>query len=98
MSTPEFAQALAQAEQAAASRRSAVMCAEALWWRCHRMLISDALLARGWRVRHIGAAATPEDHRLTRFAVVEGERVIYPPTQTSLPLRNEPDPHAPSPQ
>jgi uncharacterized protein (DUF488 family) len=54
------------------------MCAEAVWWRCHRQLIADALVARGAEVRHILSAAPAEPHRLTSFAVVEGRRIRYP--------------------
>jgi uncharacterized protein (DUF488 family) len=85
MATPEFETALGRVAEIAAARRAAVMCAETLWWRCHRMLISDALTARGWRVRHIGSSARAEDHRLTSFAVADAGRLTYPPAQASLP-------------
>jgi uncharacterized protein (DUF488 family) len=84
METLEFETALERVERFAAEQRAALMCAEALWWRCHRRLIADALVVRGWRVCHIGAAAEPEGHRLTPFAVVKGERITYPAQQTSL--------------
>jgi uncharacterized protein (DUF488 family) len=86
MATAEFAQALDRVMGAAERRRTAIMCAEAVWWRCHRMLISDALTVRGWRVLHIGTAPSPQPHRLTPFAVVAGEDLSYPPAQGSLPL------------
>jgi uncharacterized protein (DUF488 family) len=70
----------------AAERRTAVMCAEAQWTRCHRRLISDALVVRGWEVLHIGSSGRLERHSLTPFAVVEGDRLRYPPEQTSLDL------------
>ena len=60
------------------------MCAEAQWWRCHRRLLSDALLARDWRVLHVGAGGEMEPHALTEFAVVEGGVVRYPPAQAAL--------------
>jgi uncharacterized protein (DUF488 family) len=84
MSTSDFEQALTRVTEIAATQPTAIMCAEALWWRCHRMLISDALVTRGWRVLHVGAGSSPEDHRLTSFAVVEGGRLMYPPTQPTL--------------
>jgi uncharacterized protein (DUF488 family) len=84
METAEFRSALEQVMDLASGRRAAIMCAEALWWRCHRMLISDALTVRGWRVRHIGAGPAAQDHRLTPFAVVDGERLVYPPRQPAL--------------
>jgi uncharacterized protein (DUF488 family) len=56
----------------------AVMCAEAVPWRCHRSLIADALLARGIRVEEVVGTDTVRDHSLTPFAHVEGDRVLYP--------------------
>ena len=55
-----------------------VMCAEAVWWQCHRQLIADALVARGIDVRHVMSAASAPPHALTSFARVEGGRVTYP--------------------
>lgn len=84
MATEEFAHGLERLQQLARERRAAIMCAEALWWRCHRRLVSDALLVRGWRVRHLTAAGSLSDHELTAFAHAEGTRLTYPPTQLSL--------------
>jgi len=78
MQTPEFDAALRALLQAAEGRRAAVMCAEAVPWRCHRSLIADALTARGVPVEHIMSAAKREPHRMTSFAHVDGERVTYP--------------------
>jgi uncharacterized protein (DUF488 family) len=58
-----------------------MMCAEALWTRCHRRLISDALLVRGWRVYHILSADRVEQHQLTPFAKADGEELTYPDTE-----------------
>ena len=78
MTTDEFRAAIAGLRDAAAERRTTVMCAEAVHWRCHRNLISDALVALGDEVLHIGdGGVTP--HTLTRFAVVERGDVRYPP-------------------
>lgn len=85
MQTPEFWGALAQLEQLVASRRVAIMCAEAVPWRCHRSLIADALTVRGADVRHITGVAQPGEHRLTAFARVENGRITYPPPDT-LPI------------
>jgi uncharacterized protein (DUF488 family) len=63
---------------------TAIMCAEALWYRCHRRLIADALTARAMRVLHIRSDGRTEQHTLTSFAVVRGDRVSYPPAQGSL--------------
>jgi uncharacterized protein (DUF488 family) len=54
------------------------MCAEALWWQCHRMLVADALTARGIRVVHVLSASEARPHALTAFARVEDGRVSYP--------------------
>jgi uncharacterized protein (DUF488 family) len=84
MATHEFAAGLALLEQLAHSRATAIMCAEAVWWRCHRRLIADALTARGWMVCHLGSAA-PQRHELTPFAHLgEDDVLTYPPEQMSL--------------
>jgi uncharacterized protein (DUF488 family) len=85
MASEEFKQALGQLEQEARAVPTAIMCAEAVWWRCHRRLIADALVARGWRVEHLGFGGGGAVHELPPFAVVEpGGLVRYPPAQTSL--------------
>jgi uncharacterized protein (DUF488 family) len=84
MATPEFAAGLAELEGLAREQRVAVMCAEAWFIRCHRRLIADALVARGWRVLHLGSNGKLEEHELTEFAVVEDGVVTYPELQTSL--------------
>ena len=60
----------------------AIMCAEAVPWRCHRSLISDALTVRGEEVRHITGMGAPARHTLTAFARVENGRITYPPPDT----------------
>jgi uncharacterized protein (DUF488 family) len=77
MQTPAFAQALDDL-LVWATHPTAIMCAEAVWWQCHRQLIADALVARRVEVRHIVSTAAPEAHRLTEFARVAGTRVTYP--------------------
>ena len=84
MDTPEFAEALAELLRLADSRATAIMCAEAVPWRCHRQLIADALVARGVEVRHIIGASAPALHRLTPFARLDGTRVIYDRGQLEL--------------
>ena len=79
MQTPEFASAVETLIAAAAQEPAAIMCAEAVPWRCHRSLISDCLLARGYQVEHIMSAAKSNPHTLTSFARVEGNSVTYPP-------------------
>jgi uncharacterized protein (DUF488 family) len=78
METPEFDEALGRLIAAAHEERVAIMCAEAVPWRCHRSMISDALVARGAGVEHIMSPTHIEPHRLTSFARVEGMRVTYP--------------------
>jgi uncharacterized protein (DUF488 family) len=78
MGTAEFAAALDDLTAWAQTAATAVMCAEAVWWKCHRRLIADALVARGLEVRHIMTAAPPERHEVTAFARVSGGQVTYP--------------------
>jgi uncharacterized protein (DUF488 family) len=84
MRTEDFQRGLERLEEAARARPTAVMCAEGLWWRCHRRLISDALVARGWEVQHILPDGALAEHELPEFAVVEGDEVSYPPAQQTL--------------
>jgi uncharacterized protein (DUF488 family) len=86
MATKEFDAGLGMLEDLARERRTAVMCAEADWTRCHRRLLADALILRGWRVIHLGPEGSLTPHELTDFAVVEGGRITYPARQTSLGL------------
>ena len=53
-------------------------CTEAVFWRCHRQLVSDALLVRGYRIGHIFSATKVEEHKLTKFIQADGWRVTYP--------------------
>jgi len=78
MQTEEFRQALEELMAEGRSRRIAVMCAEAAPWRCHRSLIADALVNRGWEVRHIMTESKADQHQLTSFAVVEKGMLSYP--------------------
>ncbi len=78
MATPEFEEAMRHLIAEARERRTAVMCAEAVPWRCHRGLLSDALLARGVHVAHILGPGKAQDHALTPFAKIHGGRVTYP--------------------
>jgi len=86
MLTPEFDRALDDLIALAARERIAIMCAEAVPWRCHRSLIADALTARGIPVTHILGAGRTQPHAMTSFAHVERARVTYPGTQAILDL------------
>lgn len=78
MQTPAFAQGLDELIRLAGESRIALMCAEAVPWRCHRSLIADALLVRGIRTEHIMSPTRRQLHTLTPFAMVRGTRLTYP--------------------
>lgn len=82
MQTPVFAVALDKLIRIAQARTSAIMCAEAVPWRCHRSLIGDALLVRGFQVIDILSASTAHPHALTAMARVEGARITYPAAES----------------
>lgn len=79
MLTEDFALGLEELRVLSREGPVALMCAEALRWRCHRSLVADALWARGVEVKHILSATRTEAHRLTPFARVRGLKVLYPP-------------------
>jgi uncharacterized protein (DUF488 family) len=78
MQTPEFEAGLGTLIQAAEREQIAIMCAEAVPWRCHRSLVSDALLARGYPVEDIVSVSRTRAHVLTSFAKLEGTHITYP--------------------
>ena len=78
MQTPEFQENLEKLIVWASQAPTAIMCAEAVPWRCHRSLIADALVARGMVVPEILTAAKSQPHALTPFAKVDGAKVTYP--------------------
>ena len=78
MQTAAFAAAIESLAERAQRQRLAVMCAEAVPWRCHRSLIADALVTRGIRVEEIISATRTQTHAMTSFARVEGTTVTYP--------------------
>jgi uncharacterized protein (DUF488 family) len=78
MATPQFRQGLERLLRLARTHRSAIMCAEAVPWRCHRSLIADALLVRRVNVEHILSATKRQEHSLTPFANVDGLEIAYP--------------------
>ncbi|WP_345780504.1 DUF488 domain-containing protein [uncultured Luteimonas sp.] len=84
LASAEFAEGLALALELAARRRTALMCAEAVWWRCHRRLISDLLVHRGIAVEHILDARHVQQHELNPSAVASGDLLVYPPAQAGL--------------
>jgi uncharacterized protein (DUF488 family) len=78
MQTKEFEGALGELIAYAADEGTAIMCAEAVWWQCHRQLTADALVARGIDVAHIMSARAAPAHSLTAFARVANGAVTYP--------------------
>jgi len=91
MQTPEFDENLRNLITIASGAPTAIMCAEAVPWRCHRSLIADALLARGIPVLEILSATKSQPHTITPFAKVEGQRVIYPAAKGSPDERGSVD-------
>jgi uncharacterized protein (DUF488 family) len=80
MAGADFENGLEELAALATRRTTAMMCAEALWWRCHRRLVSDALTVRGWEVVHVAATGRPTTHELTPFAVIDAAGTpTYPP-------------------
>ena len=78
METPSFTTGVEALIRFAGSGRTTVMCAEAVWWRCHRRLLADALVVRGVAVTHILSCASAKPHELSGFALVRGSMVGYP--------------------
>ncbi|MGH2745416.1 MAG: DUF488 family protein [Thermoleophilaceae bacterium] len=83
MASADFKAGLEALEGLATDRSTAMMCAEGLWWHCHRRLVSDALTVHGWEVVHIGPGGGATTHGLTPFAVVDAGHLTYPPAQAS---------------
>lgn len=78
MQTPAFAAGIEELMRLAGEQPTAIMCAEAVPWRCHRSLVGDALSVRGVNVMHIMGAGKATPHQLTSFACVEGHTLAYP--------------------
>lgn len=77
--TPLFSTGLARLRELGGHNRCAIMCAEAVWWRCHRRIIADYLLSQGERVKHILGTAHVDEASLTPGAIVGGDgRILYP--------------------
>lgn len=89
MQSEDFAAGLARLEQLAAQRPTAIMCAEAVPWRCHRSLIADALTVARWRVHHIQSRHAARPHKRTTFLRVRSGKLLYPPPKKSSRLDSE---------
>ncbi|MEX0792850.1 MAG: DUF488 domain-containing protein [Pirellulaceae bacterium] len=84
MQTTAFQEAVEQLVQMSRKTRVAIMCAEAVPWRCHRSLVADALSTRGVPAVEVLSETNYRMHQLTSFARVEGTQITYPPDQASL--------------
>jgi uncharacterized protein (DUF488 family) len=85
MTTAEFARGYAHLTSLARASRTAFMCAETLWWRCHRRLIADRLTVDGWTVTHLVAPGKTQPHRLPDAARVVGGVLVYDAGTLPLP-------------
>ena len=85
METEEFGEGFERLLELCERERVCLMCSEAVWWRCHRRMISDALMARGIPVEHVLGEGRRQPHRITPFAIVLREgaerRLLYPPEE-----------------
>jgi uncharacterized protein (DUF488 family) len=95
MATPEFARGLAELREVARAGTVALLCAEAVPWRCHRSLVADALWARGVVVEQITGRSPARPHRPTPFARFHGTWVTYPPPVQAVPAEFPADPGPP---
>jgi uncharacterized protein (DUF488 family) len=94
MQVEEFTAGLEELLKLASRGPLAMMCAEAVPWRCHRSLVSDALLARGICVQHITGRGHASPHEMTSFAAVRAAKVTYPLPGVSVKTRQKPRRHA----
>jgi uncharacterized protein (DUF488 family) len=91
METAEFGDAVDDLLAEAETRPAAVMCAESLWWRCHRRLLADAaVLLRDAAVEHLFHDGRLDPHRPTPEARIDGRRLVYDRGEQALPLRDSP--------
>lgn len=77
MQTDEFLNGIKQLTAIASVKRTAYMCSEAVWWRCHRSMVSDYLKLKGWKVMHIMGVGKAEEHPYTSPARVVNGRLLY---------------------
>jgi len=78
MQTPNFDMALNSLIRLLKEKTTVYCCTEAVFWRCHRQLVSDALLVRGFRIGHVFSASKVEAHKLTNFVKTDGMLLTYP--------------------
>jgi uncharacterized protein (DUF488 family) len=85
MLTAEFERSVEELLAMATQKRTAIMCAEALWWRCHRALLADYMKAQGWKVTHILGMNKTAEHPYTTAARLEGGKLTYAPERIPAP-------------
>ena len=78
MATQEFKKGMVELIKIARKRKTAIMCAEAVPWRCHRSLIADALIVKKWSVENITGKSRAQRHKLTPFLKMRGRTLTYP--------------------
>lgn len=84
METEDFKQGISKLEDFASQYKTAYMCSEAVWWRCHRSLVSDYLKWKGWQVMHIMAENKSEEHLYTSPAKIVDDKLSYTENQQTL--------------
>lgn len=89
MQTDAFRAGIERLKALATSKRTAIMCAEAVWWRCHRGLVSDLFKLHGTRVLHITGPGSPHEHPYTSAARIVDGRLDYSGDQHELPMRHD---------
>jgi uncharacterized protein (DUF488 family) len=89
METPELAMGIKELEKPALKEATCYMCAESLWWRCHRSLVSDYLKLKGWKVIHIMDRSHSMEHTYTKPAVVKDGVLSYPGEDSKQSLFND---------
>ena len=77
METADFQQGIIELEALATKQKTVYMCSEAVWWRCHRSLVSDYLKIRGWQVYHIMAVGKAQEHPYTSAATIVDGKLNY---------------------
>jgi uncharacterized protein (DUF488 family) len=87
MQTKEFRDGIERLKALASKQRTAIMCSEAVWWRCHRGLVSDLFKLNGMRVLHIMGPSSPAEHPYTSAAHVVDGHLDYSGDQHQLPLQ-----------
>jgi uncharacterized protein (DUF488 family) len=84
METTSFNEAIRQLELLASEKRTAYMCSEALWWRCHRIMVSDWMKLHGWTVLHITATGNTQEHSYSSPSRIVNGDLVYSPDSLSI--------------